>query len=183
MTSKHNKTAPIISVVGTSGTGKTTFLEKLIPELIKRGLKVATVKHHKGTFKMDHRGKDTWRHKQAGAAVTLLSSPFHIGMVRDVDHDHGPDELRPFLTGVDIILTEGYKGSDKPKLEIFRPGLHAQPILRDDKNLLALVSDTPFDIDCPRFSTDDAEGIADFLIRRFELNKNESGLCTKVGKA
>jgi len=183
MTSKHNKPIPIISVVGTSGTGKTTFLEKLIPELIKRGLKVATVKHHKGTFEMDRRGKDTWRHKQAGAAVTLLSSPFHIGMVRDVDHDHGPDELRPFLTGVDIILTEGYKGSDKPKLAMFRPGLHAQPILRDDKNLLALVSDTPFDIDFPGFSADDDVVIADFLIRRFELNKHASALFPKVRKA
>lgn len=180
MISKDNKTAPIISVVGTSNSGKTTLLEKLIPEFTRRGLKVGTVKHHKNTFEMDRRGKDSWRHKQAGAAVTILSSPFHIGMVMDVDHDHTPDELKQFLSGVDIILIEGYKNCDKPKLEVFRSEIHNHPILKDDKNLLALISDTPFDIDCPRFSTDDAKGIADFLIRHFELKENEPDLETRV---
>lgn len=169
--STANNIPPIISVVGTSGSGKTTFLEKLIPEFTRRGLKVGTVKHHPHKIELDRQGKDSWRHKQAGASIALLSSPSHIGMVMDVDHDHQPDELTKLLSGVDIILIEGYKNSDTPKLEVFRPEISSQPILKDDKNLLAMVSDTPFDPDLPRFSTDDVEGLADFLIERFELNK------------
>ncbi len=171
MMSTENNIPPIISVVGASGSGKTTFLEKLIPEFIRRGLKVGTVKHYPHKFELDRQGKDSWRHKQAGAATAILSSPSHIGMVMDVDHDHHPDELTPLLSSVDIILTEGYKNSETPKLEVFRPEICSKPILKDDKNLLALVSDTPFDLDFPRFSTDDVVGLADFLIERFELNK------------
>ncbi len=169
--SKEDSLPVIISVVGTSGSGKTTFLEKLIPEFIRRGLKVGTVKHHPHNIELDRKGKDSWRHKQAGAVISILSSPSHIGMVKDVDHDHHPEELAPLLSGVDIILTEGYKNSVTPKLEVFRPEIGSRPIILDDKNLLALISDTPFDLDFPRFSTDDVVGIADFLIERFDLNK------------
>jgi molybdopterin-guanine dinucleotide biosynthesis protein B len=171
--SKKNNIPPVISVVGISGSGKTTLLEKLIPEFVRRGLKVGTVKHHPHKFELDQQGKDSWRHKQAGAAITILSSPSHIGMVMDVDHDHHPDELTPLLSGVDIILIEGYKNSDTAKVEIFRHEISSQPMLKDDKNLLALVCDTPFDLDFPQFSTDDVVGLADFLIEHFELNKDE----------
>jgi molybdopterin-guanine dinucleotide biosynthesis protein B len=173
MISTKNSIPPIISIAGASGSGKTTLLEKLIPEFTRRGLKVGTVKHYPHKFEMDQQRKDSWRHKQAGAAITILSSPSHIGMVMDVDHDHDPDELKPLLTGVDIILIEGYKNFDMSKLEVFRPEICSEPILKDDKNLLALISDTPFDIDFHRFSTDDVVGLADFLIECFELKKNE----------
>jgi molybdopterin-guanine dinucleotide biosynthesis protein B len=175
MISTENNIPPFISVVGTSGSGKTTLLEKLIPELIRRGLTVGTVKHHLHKLELDRQGKDSWRHKQAGAAIAIVSSPTHIGMVMDVDHDHHPSELTPLLSGVDIILIEGYKNLEMPKLEVFRPEICSQPILKDDKNLLALVTDTQFDLDLPRFSTEDVAGLADFLIERFELKKDESG--------
>jgi molybdopterin-guanine dinucleotide biosynthesis protein B len=118
---------------------------------------------------MDHPGKDSWRHKQAGAEITLISSPERIGMVKDVDHDHGLDELMPFLSDVDIVLTEGYKREDKPKIEIYRPEIHSRPLGTHDPTLIALVTDGAVDLGVPRFSTDDVSGLALFIIRHFNL--------------
>ena len=168
MASKKSK-PPIIAVVGSSGAGKTTLLERLIPELRRRGFRVGTIKHRAQSFEMDRPGKDSWRLKNAGAAVSIVSSPYQIGMVMDVDHDHQPDELAPLLRNIDIILTEGYKRGQNPKIEVFRPEVHMVPLCKDDKHLLALVSDTQVDVEVPRFSTDDVEGLADFLINNFKL--------------
>ena len=142
----------------------TTLLEKLIPELIRRGLRVGTIKHDLHGFEMDRPGKDSWRHKQAGASVSIISSPFQIGMVMDVDHDHHLNELSPFLSGVDIVLTEGYKGQDKAKMEVFRPEVYSEPLCKDDEHLVAFISNTPLDLGVPRFSPNDLKGLADFLI-------------------
>jgi molybdopterin-guanine dinucleotide biosynthesis protein B len=165
---------PIISIVGASGAGKTTLLEKLIPDLIGRGFRVGTIKHDVHGFEIDRPGKDSWRHKQAGAAVTIISSPSKIGMVMDVNHDHKLDELAPLLSSVDIILTEGYKREDKAKLEIFRPEVHGDPLCMDDEHLVALVTDSSVDLGVPRFSTNDIRGLADFLIARFSLHQTSS---------
>ena len=159
----------MVSIVGNSGSGKTTFIVRLIPELIRRGLKVGTLKHDVHGFEMDKPGKDSWRHKQAGASATIISSPKQIGMVKDVDHDHSPDELLPLVFGVDIILAEGYKRGSLPKLEIFRPEISSSPLCKDDENLLALISDTHIDLDVPQFSFKDMDGIVGFLIAHFNL--------------
>ena len=172
----RNTTAPpIVSIVGKSGAGKTTFLEKLIAELTKRGLRIGTVKHDVHGFQMDKPGKDSWRHKQAGAVAALISSPSQIGMVMDVDHDHDLDELAPFFFGVDLILAEGYKRGKKPKVEVFRPEAHSEPLCRGDEHLLALVSDVFVDLGVPRFSLEDSGGVADFLMTRFHLVPVSSG--------
>lgn len=160
---------PIVLIVGNSGSGKTTFLENLIPEFKRRGLKVGTIKHDVHGFEMDKPGKDSWRHKQAGAHVTVISSPYQIGMVRDVDHDHQPDELLSLFPDVDIILIEGYKHANKPKLEIFRSEISKEPFCEDDQNLLALISDAAVDMDVPRFSTKDYHGAAEYLLAHFKL--------------
>ena len=161
---------PIISVVGHSGAGKTTLLEKLIPELIRRGLKVGTLKHHAHGFEMDRPGKDSWRHKQAGAVVSIISSPYQIGMVMDVDHDYQPVELARFFPSVDIILAEGYKSGNCPKLEVYRPEVTREaPLYIDNRRIVALISDTPVESDISRFVTNDINGLADFLITRFNL--------------
>jgi len=165
-------TPPIVSIVGNSGSGKTTFLEKLIPEIKRRGLKVGTIKHDVHGFEMDKPGKDSWRHKQAGASTTIISSPYKIGIVMDVDYDHEPDELLPLFKGIDVILAEGYKRGDKPKLEIFRSEISKDPLCKNDNNLLAFISDEDIDIDVPRFSTNDTRKVADFLIAHFNLNPN-----------
>jgi len=168
------KSPPVVSVVGYSGSGKTTLLEKLISELTQRGFRVGTIKHDVHGFEMDRPGKDSWRHKMAGASVTIISSPYQIGMVRDVDHDHRPEELMTLLPNVDIILTEGYKKENLPKLEIFRSQVHPAPLFNGDKTLLALISDDPIDLGVPRFSTDGGESVVDFLIEHFSLVKTVS---------
>lgn len=167
---QEKTTPPIVSIVGNSGSGKTTFIEKLIPEIIRHGLRVGTIKHDVHGFEMDKPGKDSWRHKQAGASTTVISSPSKIGMVMDVDYDHKPDELLSLFSNMDIILTEGYKWEKYPKLEIFRPEITKEPLCKDDKYLLALISDLSIDIGVPRFSTNDVNKIAEFLIAHFNLN-------------
>ncbi len=161
---------PLVSIVGYSGSGKTTLLEKMIPEFTRRGFRVGTVKHDVHGFEMDRPGKDSYRHKHAGASTTIISSPFKIGMVRDVDHDHTLDELALLMPDVDIILTEGYKRRNQPKVEIFRPEAHEDPLCRHDENLVALASDVSIDLGVPRYATDDAKGIVDFLIHHFQLS-------------
>lgn len=167
---------PIVSVVGYSGSGKTTFVEKLIPALTCRGLKVGTIKHHMHEFEMDSPGKDTWRHRRAGASVTIISSPRQIGMVKDSTHDHSPAELVPLAAGVDLILTEGYKRGPLPKIEIFRPGStdHPNPVCLDDPNLLAVVSSEKLSLRVPVFGLEDASGVADLLIRTQGLTAKTS---------
>ncbi len=165
------KSPPVVSVVGYSGSGKTTLLEKLISEFKHRGYAVGTIKHDVHGFEMDRPGKDSWRHKKAGASVTVISSPYQIGMVRDVDHDHRVEELVALLPNMDIILTEGYKKENLPKLEVFRSAVHKAPLFKGDKSLLALISDDPIDLGVPIFSTDDGQKLADFLIEYFNLEK------------
>lgn len=165
------KSPPVVSVVGYSGSGKTTLLEKLISEFKHRGYSVGTIKHDVHGFEMDRPGKDSWRHKKAGASVTIISSPYQIGMVRDVDYDHRVEELVALLPNMDIILTEGYKKENLPKLEVFRSQVHKAPLFKGDKSLLALISDDPVDLGVPRFSPGDGQKLADFLIRHFNLAK------------
>ena len=174
------KLSPVVSVVGYSGSGKTTLLEKLISELTQRGYAVGTIKHDVHGFEMDKPGKDTWRHKKAGASATIISSPYQIGMVRDVEHDHQPEELMALLPDMDIILTEGYKKENLPKLEVFRSKVHKAPLFKGDKSLLALISDDPIDLGVPRFSLNDGQKLADFLIRHFNLAKGVALTHTKA---
>jgi len=166
---KEQSGPPIVSIVGSSGSGKTTLLEKLIRELADRGYRVGTIKHDVHGFEMDRPGKDSWRHKQAGAVAAMISSPRQIGIVMDADHDHHPDELKRLFQNVDIVFTEGYKRGDKPKIEVFRTGLRTEPLCSDDDHLIAWVTDTEIDLGVPRFSLEDIQGLADFLTSRFDL--------------
>lgn len=160
---------PIVSIVGPSGVGKTTLMEKLIPELSGRGYRVGTVKHDVHGFEMDRPGKDSYRHKHAGAEVTIISSPKQIGMVMDVGHDYHLDELKKFLLNMDIVLTEGYKREGRPKVEVFRPEVHGELLCKGEDQLIALVSNVPVDSGVPRFSMNDVKGLADFLTAYFKL--------------
>ncbi|MFO8084497.1 MAG: molybdopterin-guanine dinucleotide biosynthesis protein B [Desulfobacterales bacterium] len=160
---------PMIAVVGFSGQGKTTLTVKIVAEFKRRGFRVGTIKHDAHGFDLDHPGKDSWRHKQAGASVTIVTSPTQVGMVRDVDHDHQPEELVPFLVGLDIVLVEGFKRSKLPKIEIFRPEIKKEPACKDDKHLIALVSDSHLDWGVPRFHTEQIFEIVSFLSEHLRL--------------
>jgi molybdopterin-guanine dinucleotide biosynthesis adapter protein len=165
--SQKNTVPPLVSIVGRSNSGKTTLIEKLVPALVRRGVRLGSVKHDVHGFDIDHPGKDSWRHKHAGTHTTIISSPQKLAMVRDSDHDPTLDELLPFFNGLDLVLSEGYKRETKPKIEIFRPEAHPEPLCRNDGHLIALASDADMDLGVPRFRLDDIEGLADFIFKRF----------------
>lgn len=157
---------PIVSIVGKSETGKTTLLEKLIPELKRRGYRVATVKHDSHGFDIDRPGKDTWRHAEAGSDNVIISSPRKLAMIKRLEREMTLDEIAAFVTDVDIILTEGYKRGDKPKIEVSRQARSSE-LLCTKEELVAIVADQPFDLDVPQFALEDAVGIVDVLEERF----------------
>nr|HOP39541.1 molybdopterin-guanine dinucleotide biosynthesis protein B [Geobacteraceae bacterium] len=159
---------PLVVLAGTSGTGKTTFLEKLIRELKKRKLRVGTVKHDVHGFEFDRPGKDTWRHSRAGADAVAISSPTKVAMVRTVDEELLLDQVAALLGAVDIILVEGYKRSNKPKIEIQRMAL-TNEIISDPEELIAVVSDGNWNIGVPCFGLDDAAGVASLLVEKYGL--------------
>lgn len=132
---------PVISVVGKSNSGKTSFIEHLIPRLIAEGLKVATIKHDVHGFSMDKPGKDTWRHKESGAGMVIISSPKKVALIMDVEEEYTVDRLQEeLIKGFDLILTEGYKKGDKPKIEVFRPQKHEERLCSPDRDrILATV--------------------------------------------
>ncbi len=168
------KKPPIVSFVGNSGSGKTTLLERLISQLTHKGLRVGTIKHDVHGFEMDKPGKDSWRHKQAGAVTTIISSPSQVGMVMDVKCEKGPEDLLTLMSDLDLVLTEGYKTANLPKIEIFRSQITKAPLCRNDRNLIAYVSDEIIDFPVPRFSPDDIGGLTDFLISHFSLNESHA---------
>ena len=156
----------IVSVVGKSGSGKTTFLEKLLPELKRRGYRIATVKHDIHGFDIDHPGKDTWRHAQAGADAVIISSPRRLALIQCLDEEMSLDEIARYVQGVDIIITEGYKQGDKPKIEISRRARSTELICSQEE-LIAIVADQTFPLNVPHFDPDDAAGVADLLEQQF----------------
>ena len=159
---------PVVSFVGKPDSGKTTLLEKLIPELIRRGYRVGTIKHHVHQFEMDKPGKDTFRHKQAGARVVALSSPTGLGVISDTDGDSDVQFLADRYFGeVDLVIAEGYKRLDFPKIEVHRSTLHSEPLANRDDSWVAMVSDAAATDDLPHFDLDDCEGLATFLIESF----------------
>jgi molybdopterin-guanine dinucleotide biosynthesis protein B len=162
---------PIFSFVGHSGSGKTTFIEKLIPLLVRAGVKTAIIKHDVHGFEMDKPGKDTWRHKRAGAAATIITSAEKIGLVMDADHDHQPHELAFMLKFADVIITEGFKHSTYPKIEVFRPEAtgDAAPLCLGDPQLLAVISDRSVACEVPVFGLDAIQPVADFLLHRLGI--------------
>ena len=166
---KSRNLPPVVCIVGFSGSGKTTVTVGLVAALKRRSLRVGTIKHDVHSFKIDRPGKDSWLHKQAGASTTIISSPARIGMVMDVDHDHHPLELVPLLDEMDIVLVEGFKRADLPKIEVFRPENRKPPVCRNDRHLIALVSSAELDWSVPRFEASDIEGLAEFVIKRFRL--------------
>jgi len=172
---------PIISIVGKSDSGKTTFIEKLLPELVRRGYRVATVKHDVHGFEVDREGKDSWRHKKAGAHTTIISSPQKVAVIRDVEKDLTLAELREkLIQDVDLILSEGFKKDVQPKIEIFRKEKHQELLCTKEDNLAAIVSDKEFNVGAPCFSLDDAKGVADFIEKKFLKIKGEEEITLKV---
>ncbi len=156
---------PVVSVVGSSNVGKTTFLEGLVRELKRRGYRVGTIKHYKHQFEIDQPGKDSWRHFQAGSDVAVISSPRKMALVQRLEAELPLDRIVAKMEVVDLVLTEGFKHGDKPKIEVFRKAQTDSLVCRPDE-LLALVTDQPFELPVPQFDLDDVGGVADLIQQR-----------------
>ncbi len=157
---------PIVSVVGKSDAGKTTLLEKLIPELKRRGYRVATIKHDAHHFEIDHPGKDSYRHFHAGADWTLIGSPDKLALVRRLDRELTLDELAAQISGVDLILTEGYQREAPAgrRIEVSRRA-HTTELICRPEELLAIAADYPIEWGVPVYELDDAAGLVDLIER------------------
>ena len=156
----------IVSVVGISKSGKTTLIEKLVRELRSRGYRVATVKHAPEGMTLDQPDRDSWRHLQAGSEATVISSRDRLALIRPVTAEATLDDIARLLgEEYDIILTEGFKQGDAPKIEVHRK--EAGPPLTDIKKLIAIATDEPLDAKARQFSLDDARALADLLEEGF----------------
>lgn len=161
---------PLMSFVGTSKTGKTTLIEGLLPLFRREGLRIATIKHHHLDFEFDIKGKDTQRHKAAGASTVILSSPRKIAFVKDLQEEMQlGDIITHYIDDVDLIISEGYKREEIPKIEVFRHAQGRIPLCTGDPSILAIVTDKPIDTGIPQFAADDYEKIAAFVITTLHL--------------
>jgi molybdopterin-guanine dinucleotide biosynthesis adapter protein len=170
----------VVALVGRPDCGKTTLLEQLIPELVRLGYRVGTIKHHVHRFEMDRPGKDTWRHKQAGARVVALSSPTGLGVIREVERDSPVEELvARYFADMDLVITEGYKSSRLPKIEVYRRAAHPEPLPADD-TWVAVVSDTRISETLPHFALAEVKELAAFLVNRFITPPPENAISLLV---
>lgn len=159
---------PIVSIVGRSNTGKTTLIEGIIPELKKQGYRVATIKHNLHGFDVDREGKDSWRHRRAGASTVVLAAPRFIVVFDEPDREYDIKGIAEnYIKDRDIIITEGFKGNPLPKIEVFRSALKQELLCGPDDNLIALAGDRPVDIGVPYFDLNDHSGIAEFIKEAF----------------
>lgn len=158
---------PILSFVGRSNSGKTTLIERVIPELVRNGYKVATVKHAGHGFDLDTEGKDSWRHKLAGASTVIVMSKSNLAMFADVSDHMKVEEVRDrYLDSTyDLIIAEGWRSEDYPKIVVVRDQIGEVPVSTD--GLLGVVSNKPVETQVPLLDPDDIPAVAALIMRHF----------------
>ncbi|MGK7651172.1 molybdopterin-guanine dinucleotide biosynthesis protein B [Roseovarius sp. B08] len=161
----------LYGVVGWKNAGKTGLMERLVTEISGRGFSVSTVKHAHHRFDVDHPGKDSHRHRVAGATEVLLASRNRFALMHELRDEDEPslDTLLSKLAPVDLVLIEGYKRDAHPKVEAHRAVTGNPLIAPDDQTIRAVASDTPLDLDRPVFDLDDTKAIADFILGQVGL--------------
>ena len=158
----------LVAVVGKSDSGKTTLIEKLVPELVRLGLRVGTVKHDAHSFEIDHPGKDSWRHGQSGAQAYVIASPERLAYIARLDGELPlADIARRYFAGFDLVVAEGYKRTAPHRVEIFRLGAGHDAPLCGPGEAMALVTDAPLEHE-HLFGLDEARGAAQFLAARLD---------------
>ncbi len=165
---------PILCFVGRSNSGKTTLIERLIPMLVREGYRIATIKHAGHGFDLDTEGKDSWRHKRAGAKTVIVTSKGSLAMFTDVDAEVRVEQLRERYVGdgTDLIIAEGWKSEGYPKVVVVHD--HVGEVEVSPEGLLALVSNKPLDRapgGVPVFHPDDIAGLAAVITKRLPLRR------------
>ena len=162
----------VVSIVGKSSTGKTTFLEKLLRELSGRGYKIATIKHSHHSIDFHDPKKDSYRHSQAGAVATMVSSTTSLQIIKPVPQELKIEELvRNYGEDFDLILTEGFSRGDAPKIEIHRKD--AGPLLEVATNIIAVVTDEVLETSVPQFGLEDVKAVADLIEVKYIKSNRE----------
>jgi molybdopterin-guanine dinucleotide biosynthesis adapter protein len=161
----------IFGVVGWKNAGKTGLMERLVTEITGRGLRVSTVKHAHHSFDVDHEGKDSHRHRVAGATEVLLASRNRFALMHELRDEDEPslEMLLTKLGPVDLVLVEGYKRDAHPKVEAHRAVTGNSLIAPEDPTVRAVASDTPLELDRPVFDLNDTRAIADFILAEVGL--------------
>ena len=151
-----------------SGTGKTTLIENVIPVLVAQGIRVSLVKHAHHAFDVDHPGKDSYRHRKAGASEVMLTSARRWVLMHEVGDQPEPElpqQLRR-MSACDLVLVEGFKKQPIPKLEIHRKAHGAPFLYPDDQHIVGIATDEALDVAIPQFELEDYRGIAAFVLAR-----------------
>ena len=161
----------IYGVVGWKNAGKTGLMERLVTEITGRGISVSTVKHAHHSFDVDHAGKDSHRHRVAGATEVLLSSRNRVALMHELRDNQEPtlEALLARLSPVDLVLIEGYKRDAHPKIEAHRAETGNALIAPGDDTIRAVASDVPLDLDRPVFDLNDTTAIANFILAEVAL--------------
>ncbi len=160
----------IVGISGWSGNGKTTLLERLIPVLTKRGYSVSTLKHAHHKFDIDKPGKDSYRHREAGATEVLISSSHRWALMHENrdGQEAGIDALIAQMSPVDILLVEGFKQENFPKIEVWRDEADAPPLHLKDDTVVAVATDSlSLQTTLPKLDLNDQEQVANFIIEQF----------------
>ncbi len=161
----------IFGVTGWKNAGKTGLMERLVTEITQRGFTVSTLKHAHHSFDVDHPGKDSHRHRIAGASQVLLASGTRWALMTELRDAPEPPmkDLLTHLAPVDLILVEGYKRDTHPKIEAYRAATGNPLIAIDDPTIKAIATDSPLSLDRPQFDLDDTAAIADFILAQVGL--------------
>ena len=165
----------IFGVVGWKNSGKTTLMEKLVREIKLRNLTVSTIKHVHSSFDIDKKGKDSHRHRSAGAFEVLVSSKDRFALISQwkKNEKHSLEVMLKKLVPVDLVLVEGYKNELHPKLEVYRECSHQPPIARNDNTILAIASDFEPSIELPILDLNDTTIIADFILAELGIARSK----------
>lgn len=162
----------VFGITGWKNTGKTGLMERLVTDFTARGLTVSTVKHAHHTFDVDHEGRDSYRHRAAGAQEVLLCSGNRWALMHELRDESEPllTELLAKLTPVDLVLIEGFKTESHAKLECHRAETGKPLLARDDASIMAVASDVALDLDRPVLGLDDTEAVAAFILEQVGLS-------------
>lgn len=170
--------ARVFGLAGWSGSGKTTLMTRLLPALRHRGVTVSTIKHAHHEFDVDQPGKDSYRHREAGAVEVMVSSSRRWALMHELRGADEPalEELLRHMSPVDLVIVEGFKRAPLPKLEVHRPAIGKPLLAPEDKDIVAIASDLPLaGLALPCLSLDDPDAIADFIIAHCGLAVSERG--------
>ncbi|MFK7836399.1 MAG: molybdopterin-guanine dinucleotide biosynthesis protein B [Sulfitobacter sp.] len=161
----------VFGVVGWKNAGKTGLMERLVTDITARGITVSTVKHAHHSFDVDHPGKDSFRHRAAGATEVLLASRNRFALMHELRDEDEPSltDLLARLSPVDLVLVEGYKRDAHPKIEAHRAVTGNPLIAPEDPTIRAVASDVPLTLDRPVFDLDDTKTVADFVLAQVGL--------------